>query len=827
MKRRTFLGATAGLGAAAAFDVAAPLSFAAAAEVPPETPNVMPVDPHATGVGDRLSMDWGWKFHRGDIDLPYPHTGDDTYQYTKAGAAPGAAGIKYDDSSWRTVDLPHDFVVEGPFEESANVGQGYHPKPVGWYRKTFTLLESDRGKYIELQLDGMATNATVWFNGNVVRHNWSGYDSAYIDLTPFAHYGAEPNIISVRVDSSVLQGWWYEGGGLYRHAWLVKRSPVHLITDGVYAHPRKEADGNWLIPVEATLNNIGEKPAQGEVRSVVVDRTGQIVAQGRGNVAVNPLENAVAAFPITVSNPRLWSVEEPNLYEVRTTVLVDGREVDRLTTTAGFRSIRFDPSQGFFLNDKHVKLQGTCNHQDHAGVGVALPDSIIEFRLRKLKELGCNALRMSHNAPTRELLDVADRLGLLVMDENRLFNPSPDYMDMLKWMVRRDRNHPSIILWSVFNEEPLQGTPEGYEMVRRMAKAVKELDPTRPVTAAMNGGMDAPLSVADAVDVVGFNYHVELYDKYHAAHPEKPLTSSEDTSAVMTRGEYTSDRKGRHVLAAYDGEFQPWGLTHRKAWKEIATRPFLAGAFVWTGFDYRGEPQPFEWPTQSSSFGIMDTCGFPKTAYFIHQAQWVQDRPILHLAPHWNWPGKEGQPIRVMAMSNADTVELRLNGRSLGVQKVDPFEMNEWKVPYQPGRLEAVARRAGRVVATQAVETTGAPVTLRLTPDRKALDGDGRDAVPVTVEALDSKGRHVPTANLPVQFQISGGKIIGVGNGDANSHEPDKGSARSLYNGFAQVIVQSERGRSGSIILKATSPTLRTAAVTMNVRPVPPVPAVA
>jgi beta-galactosidase len=295
----------------------------------------------------------------------------------------------------------------------------------------------------------------------------------------------------------------------------------------------------------------------------------------------------------------------------------------------------------------------------------------------------------------------------------------------------------------------------------------------------------------------------------------------------MTRGEYVSDRKGRHVLAAYDDEFQPWGLTHRKAWKEIATRPFLAGCFVWTGFDYRGEPQPFEWPTQSSSFGIMDTCGFPKTAYFIHQAQWVQDRPILHLAPHWNWPGKEGQPIRVMAMSNADTVELRLNGRSLGVQKVDPFEMNEWKVPYQPGRLEAVARRAGRVVATQAVETTGAPVTLRLTPDRKALDGDGRDAVPVTVEALDSKGRHVPTANLPVQFQISGGKIIGVGNGDANSHEPDKGSARSLYNGFAQVIVQSERGRSGSIILKATSPTLRTAAVTMNVRPVPPVPAVA
>ena len=826
MKRRTFLGGTGGLTAAAAFDLTLPLARADAAAGPNETPHVAPVALHATGVGDRLSMDWGWKFHRGDIPEPLPHTGDETYQYTKAGAAAGAAGVKYDDSSWPIVDLPHDFVVETPFGERENVGQGYHPKGIGWYRKTFTLPAGDRGKYIELQLDGMATVATVWFNGNIVRHNWSGYDSAYIDLTPFAHFGDQANVIAVRVDSSVLQGWWYEGGGLYRHAWLAKRSPVHLITDGVYAHPRKQPDGSWVIPVEASLNNIGEKLATAEVRSILIDSAGRPVAQGRGSATVGPLENAVAVFPIAVSDPHLWSVEDPTLYEVRTSVFVDGKEVDQLTTAAGFRTIRFDPQQGFFLNDQHVKLQGTCNHQDHAGVGVALPDSIIEFRLRKLKELGCNALRMSHNAPTRELLDIADRLGMLVMDENRLFNSSPDYLAMLQWMVRRDRNHPCVILWSVFNEEPLQGTPEGYEMVRRMAKAVKELDDTRPVTAAMNGGMDAPLSVADAVDVVGFNYHVELYDKYHAAHPEKPLTSSEDTSAIMTRGEYASDRAGRHVLASYDDEFQPWGLTHRKAWREIATRPFLAGAFVWTGFDYRGEPQPFEWPTQSSSFGIMDTCGFPKTAYYIHQAQWVQDRPILHLVPHWNWPGKEGQPIRVMAMSNADSVELRLNGRSLGEQKVDPFEMNEWKVPYQPGRLEAIARRGGKPIANAAVETTGAPVALRLTPDRLLLNGDGRDAIPITVEALDSNGRHVPTANLPVQFQITGGRIIGVGNGDANSHEPDKAMARSLYNGFAQLIVQAERGGAGSLLIKANSPGLKPAQARLRVRSVPPVPLV-
>jgi beta-galactosidase len=825
MRRRTFLGGTSGLTAAAALDLGLPLSSAEAAQASSDTPHVASVASYATGVGDRFSFDERWRFYRGDIEMPSPKTGE-TYDYTKAGAANGPAGVKYDDSSWRVLDLPHDFVVEGSFDENANGDQGYRPKGVGWYRKSFTLPESDRGRYIELQLDGMATLATVWFNGNVVRHNWSGYDSAYIDLTPFAHFGDKPNLVAVRVDSGAMQGWWSEGGGIYRHTWLVKRSPVHLITDGVYAHPRKEPDGSWLVPVEATVRNIGEKPVQAEVRSILFDPAGRPVAQGRGMVVVNPLGQSVANIPLPLVSPRLWSVEEPNLYEVQTSVLIDGNPADRLSTTAGFRTIRFDPTEGFFLNEKHLKIKGTCNHQDHAGVGIALPDSIIEFRLRKLKELGCNALRMSHNAPTRELLDVADRLGLMVMDENRLFNPSPDYEAMLKWMVRRDRNHPSIILWSVFNEEPLQGTSEGYEMVRRMVAAVKELDTTRPVTAAMNGGMDKPISVADAVDVVGFNYTISLYDKYHAAHPDKPLFSSEDASSVMTRGEYAKD-DARHVVDSYDDQPPPWANTHRVAWKAVATRPFMAGCFVWTGFDYRGEPTPYRWPTINSNFGIMDTCGFPKAAYYMRQAMWLEDRPVLSLIPHWNWDGKEGRPVKVRAMSNAETVELRLNGRSLGTQAVDRFEMNDWEVPYQPGRLEAVARRGGRVVATYAVETTGAPVRLKLTPDRAGLDGDGRDAVPVTVEALDSRGRHVPTANLPVQFVVAGGKVIGVGNGDPNSHEPDKATARSLYNGYAQVIVQSEKGGTGMLMLRATSPGLTAATASLHVRSVPAAPSVA
>lgn len=799
MERRLFLKATGAVGLGVAAGASSALS---------STP--------AIKGRETIVFDSDWRFHLGDVVPTPPHAHEETYLSTKAGAAPGAASPGYNDNEWRVLDLPHDFVVEGPFDGADNVSQGYRPKGVGWYRKSFRLEESDAGKHIELQFGGIATTATIWVNGNIVRHNWSGYDFAYIDITAFARFGGR-NVVAVRADFSPFQGWWYEGGGIYRHVWLVKRAPVHLITDGVYAHPRHKGGEDWEIPVEATLENIGEHPADATVETVVIDPDGKLVARGSGTVRVGPLDQGIARFAISVSAPRRWSIEEPTLYQVRTSVQLSGQTVDEDAASIGFRTQRFDPAQGFFLNDRHVKIKGVCIHQDHAGLGVALPDSIVDFRVRRLKEMGCNAIRSSHNAPTRELLDACDRHGLMVMDENRLFNSSPDYMRILEWMVRRDRNHPSIILWSVFNEEPLQGTAQGYEMVRRMAAVVKRLDDTRPVTAAMNNGMYSPVNVSQAVDVVGFNYQIDQYDKYHAAHPEKPLTSSEDTSAVMTRGEYTSDRKGRHVLAAYDDEAQPWGATHRAAWKAVATRPYVAGAFVWTGFDYRGEPQPFEWPTVSSSFGAMDLCGFPKTAYYIHQAQWITDKPILAIVPHWNWAGREGQPIRVMVMANVEEVALLLNGRLISTQKVDPYEMNQWQVPYAPGRLEAVGRSKGRTVAHAMVETTGAPASLRLTPDRTMLVGDGRDAMPVTVEALDAGSRPVPTANLAVDFAITGGRIIGLGNGDANNHDPEKGKRYTLYNGLAQVIVQSDAATPGPLVLRASAAGLKPAATTVKI----------
>jgi beta-galactosidase len=484
--------------------------------------------------------------------------------------------------------------------------------------------------------------------------------------------------------------------------------------------------------------------------------------------------------------------------------LLDERRID-----IGFRWFHFDSRTGFHLNGRPLKIKGTCNHQDHAGVGTAMPDALWDWRVRRLKALGSNAIRMSHNAPPTELLDACDRHGLLVMNENRVFNPSPDYMAQLEWLVRRDRNRASVFMWSVFNEEPMQGSPQGYEMVRRMAATVKALDDSRPVTAAMNGGMFTPLNVSHAVDVVGFNYQAGEYDKYHAAFPDKPLTSSEDTSAFSTRGEWKTD-KARNVIASYDDEAAPWGNTHADGWKRIAERPFLAGGFVWTGFDYHGEPTPFEWPSTSSFFGIMDLCGFPKLAFHQHRAQWIDDTPVLALQPHWNWPGREGNPIRVVALTNVERVALLLNGKPVGERQVDRLAQPEFQVPYAPGRLEAVGYRGGREVARTWIETTGAPVALRLTPDRRAMLGDGEDAQPITVDAVDARGRHVPTATLPARFAVEGGEIIGLGNGNPNDHDPEKGDARKLFNGLAQVIVRAHAGR-GRLRLRATAPGLRPA----------------
>ncbi|RZL40594.1 MAG: glycoside hydrolase family 2 protein [Rubrivivax sp.] len=767
---------------------------------------------------ERLSLDGGWLFHRGDVPMPVVKGHGMSYHNGKANGAWGAAAADFDDSAWRRVDLPHDWAVENPFDRNENASQGYRQRGFGWYRRYLPLPESDRGRHIELQFDAIATHSTVWVNGIVVDRNWSGYNGRSIDITPYVRYGADANTIAVRVDAQAQEGWWYEGAGIYRHTWLVKRDALHIATDGLHANPVKRS-GRWTIPVEVTLQSSAKAERSGIVDVVVIDPSGREVAKGSSRASVAGLESAVARLSLDVREPRLWSLAQPHLYRVRATLRDGAKELDRTEIQTGFRSIRFDADRGFFLNDEPVKLQGVCVHQDHAGVGVAVPEAIWEFRLRRLKEMGTNAIRFSHNAPAAEVLDMADRLGLLVMDENRNFNPSPDYLKQLTWMVRRDRNHPSVILWSIFNEEPLQSTEPGYEMASRLVTAIKKLDPTRPVTGAMHGGLFTDLNAADALDVVGVNYQIGAYDTYHQKHPKRPMTSTEDTAAYMTRGEFKSDRAGQ-AFGSYDDEPSSWGNTHRQAWRAIGERPFIAGSFIWTGIDYRGEPTPYEWPSVGSFFGAMDLAGFAKTAFWIHQAQWVKDRPVVKLVPHWNWAGREGQAVQVMVASNAPRVRLLLNGAVIAEQDVDPYEMAHFNVAYAPGRLEAVALKDGKEIARDAVQTSGTAARLVLTPDRPALAGDGLDAMPITVSAVDAQGLPVPTANARVRFELEGqANLIGVGNGDPNSHEPDKASERSLFNGLAQLIVQARRDGQGVVKLRAVADGLQSAEVVFTLRP--------
>ncbi len=736
----------------------------------------------------RMRFDEGWAFHLGDI--PFPKTADHsaTYGAAKACRALGAAGWEYDDSAWRRVCLPHDWQVEQPFDTRENADHGYKPRGVAWYRRQFRLNEAERGRVVRLLFDGVATHCTVWVNGQVLVRNHCGYTGFEADASDVVVYGEPLNVVTVRVDAVPFEGWWYEGAGLYRHVWLELSEPLYVPRHGVWVNPT-QAGEDWGAEISTEVRNDSAAIATCRVSWRVL-RLGVELGAAEALARVRPGQTVEVNGQCRISAPDLWSPDSPNLYTLETTLWRDESCLERQETTFGFRSLRFDVARGFLLNGQSLKLKGTCNHQDHAGVGVALPDALHEFRIRRLKEMGSNAYRCAHNPPAPELLDACDRLGLMVMDENRHFNSSPECLAQLREMVRRDRNHPCVVLWSLFNEEPLQGTDQGRRIAARMAREVKALDPTRPVTAALNSGILAADGVAAVVDVMGINYIQPQYDEFRARFPKLPAVASENDCAFSTRGVYHTDAQAQ-VFDNYDEQKAGWGNTGRGSWREIASRDFIAGIFVWTGFDYRGEPAPHHWPSIHSHWGALDTCGFAKDKFWLHRAQWVDDQPVLHLLPHWTWPGCEGQERRVMAFTNCSTVTLFLNGQSRGRQNVDRFAMVEWKVPYAPGELRAVGEWRGQSVERVQV-TVGAPVALELVPDRLALWADGADAMPVTLRAVDAQGRFCPTAAPLVRLSVDGpAAILGVGNGDPNCHEPDKATQRSLFNGLAQVILQA------------------------------------
>jgi len=725
---------------------------------------------------ERLSLDAGWKFHVGD-DWP------NALHLENSGTGSGPASEKFADTYWRVVNLPHDWAVELPFDWAADGSHGFHvlgvkypTNSIAWYRRTFELPKSDEGKRIWLTFDGVFRDATVWVNGWCVRHHEGGYYPFREDITDVLHFGGK-NTIAVRVDATKTEGWFYEGAGIYRHVWLDKTALIAIAPDGVFV--RSEFEGNIPqggpeIAVEVRLLSTLTNAAEATVDCEIISPDGKSLKKFSESEEVKRESHGVVKLESKLSSPIFWSPENPKLYKLITTVSVAGKIIDQKETLFGIRTVGFDPTKGFLLNGKHYELYGTCNHQDHAGVGAAIPDALQEFRVKKLKEFGCNAIRTSHNPPTPELLDVCDRVGMLVMDESRLMGS--DSGNMKKWddQIRRDRNHPSVAIWCIANEQfMVQDSPQAANVARTMQDYVKQLDPTRPVTYASPED-DTFLGINSAIEVRGWNYHYgPLMDRYHAAHPSQPNVGTEQASVVSTRGIYENDKE-RGYCTAYDVLRSGWSTTAESWWSFFAVRPWLSGAFAWTGFDYRGEPTPYWWPCINSHFGILDTCGFPKDVFYYYQSWWTTNT-VLHLLPHWNWPGKEGQGIRVDAHSNCSAVELFLNGTSLGKQTMNPNSKLTWNVKYAPGTLSAKGfDAAGKLIAETKVETTGNATRIQLTPDRKTITADGQDVAVFTVAALDAQGRVVPVAQNKINFSIEGaGRILGVGNGDPSCHEPD------------------------------------------------------
>jgi len=808
-----------------------------AAGVPADGAVDAPAGAPAAAARERLLIDFGWRFHLGHADDPlrdFGYGGERAQEFSEFGKTgefmrePSRAD--FDVSGWREVDLPHDWVVELPFVNDAPlynqgfkpVGRPYAATSIGWYRRTFDLPAADHGRRLSLEFDGVFRDCLVALNGVYLGRNLSGYAPFRFDITDMAAYGGS-NVLVVRCDATEHEGWFYEGAGIYRHVWLVKTAPVHVAQWGTFVTTAVQG-GTATVSVATQVENDGDDAPACRVRATVADPDGRVVA-----TAVTPPARLAAwtgrefTQQLSVRAPLLWSVDTPRLYTLTAAIEVAGEEVDRTATPFGIRTMRFDPDQGFFLNGERVELKGTCNHQDHAGVGSALPDALQAYRVRRLKAMGSNAWRTSHNPPTPELLDACDRLGMLVLDENRMMSSSEEGVSQLSRLIRRDRNHPCVFAWSIGNEEWfVQGSERGAMIAATMKQVARRLDPSRPVTEAMNG--DWGKGLTNVVDVQGFNYvHADI-DEFHRAHPQLPSMGTETASTVSTRGVYANDAV-RGYLSAYDLNFPPWAATAEHWWSYYDARPYLAGGFVWTGFDYRGEPTPYKWPCINSHFGILDTCGFPKDNFWYYQAWWGGAAPVLHLFPHWNWPGKEGQEIDVWVHSNLERVELFLNGASLGAQEVRRDTHLAWKVPYAPGTLEARGSRGGQVVLTDRRETTGAAARVVLVADRDAVAADGEDAVVVEAHVVDASGRLVPVADDEISFQVTGpGRIIGVGNGDPSSHEADKGTVRRAFNGLCMAIVQATKD-AGSVRVEAAAPGLAAGAAVVTCRPATPRPA--
>jgi len=760
------------------------------------------LSPVAQSPRQKINFDNDWKFSFGHAANPEK---DFNYSiktiFSKSGGAAGTAiDPKFKDTAWRTLTLPHDWAVELPFVNIDNFdveSHGYKPvgglfpaTSIGWYRKHFTVAKADSGQRFQIQFDGIFRDANIWINGFYLGNNKSGYVGVNYDVTDFINYDRD-NVITVRADATQYEGWFYEGAGIYRHVWLNKYQNTHIVSDGVFAYSTI-VNNKTTLTVETTVANENFSAADYSINTYLTDRSGKIIGTAKEQaVSATTNEEKISKQTISFANPNLWSLESPYLYRVVVEVKQNGKIIDTKKLRFGFRTVEIK-TNGVFLNRKYIKIFGTNNHHDHAGLGTALPDYLQYYRISLLKNLGTNAYRTSHNAPTPELLDACDSLGMLVLDENRLLNSGPEYMSQFERLVKRDRSRASVFMWSIGNEEGwIHTTSIGKRIAETFIAKQKLLDPTRTCTYAADLG-NIFRGVNEVIPVRSFNYRQFAVADYHKDHPNQPLLGTEMGSTVTTRGVWEKDSI-RAYLPDQDITAPWWASTAETWWKLAGPNDFWLGGFVWTGFDYRGEPTPYTWPNINSHFGIMDMCGFPKNIYYYYQSWWT-DKDVLHISPHWNWRDKRGKPINVWVNSNADDVELFLNGKSLGKKDMPRNSHLMWTVNYEPGKLEAVAYKKGKKL-TAKVETTNQAAEVVLTPYKTTVLADCKDATIINISVVDREGREVPDADNLIKFYLQGdAKIIGVGNGDPSSHEPDKCAdgawQRSLFNGKCQVIIQ-------------------------------------
>jgi beta-galactosidase len=790
----------------------------------------------AQSVREKIRLSEGWKFAMGHAADPQKDFGCGTEYFnylTKANSIhnEGPYAKKFDDSAWQTVSVSHDWATTLPYAREAShshgyktVGWKYPDSSVGWYRKVIQIPAEDLGKHISIQLDGVFRNARVWFNGFYMGTEPSGYATQVYDVTEYVNYGGD-NLLCVRADASLEEGWFYEGAGIYRDAWLLKSAAVSVASFGTFVWtdmkaPYQEA----LLHVETEVSNSSMESQQFTVKHTLLDAEGREVVHHETTHA-EPLQAKQSKRVTTamkVDHPHLWSPDDPYLYKVVTSVKVNGQVVDVYETTTGLRDVQFTADRGFVLNGKALKLKGVNMHQDHAGVGAAIPDALQAWRIRQLKALGCNAYRASHNPMTPALLDVCDSEGMLVIDENRLTGINDAQLRLLQNMIRRDRNHPSVILWSDGNEEwGMENTQEGRRVAEAMRAYTRLMDPTRHSTIANAGGGE----MIKGLDVVGFNYIMQNdVDNRKRQNPSWKIVGTEETTGCGTRGVYfnRSNEPGHMVSMNRDTTHHHVENVIERGWKFYAERPWAAGVFYWTGFDYRGEPNPLEYPAHESEFGILDYCGFPKDeAWYLKS--WWRDEPVLHVFPHWNLQGHEGEEVDVWAYSNCDEVELIVNGKKLGRQQMPKNGHLKRRATYKPGKVVAIGYKNGRRIMTQTLETTKPASQVVALADRTSIAADGRDVAVVTIEIRDPKGRVVPDACNMLTFRLQGeGRILGVGNGDPSylgeDHPKDSDCHEfqiPAFNGLAQVLIQSSQ-KPSALTLTASSERLKAAAVTIQ-----------